>query len=53
MTVAQAQGQLVMRFSRTPMLVGTLEQVTMAPASPSVDFSFDSQDLLPRPTKWR
>ncbi|HEY0994559.1 MAG TPA: serine hydrolase [Gemmatimonadaceae bacterium] len=83
-TIALEGGRLVMRFSRTPMLVGTLEhwqydtfvvrwndretradawvtfalnpdgsidQVKMAPASPSVDFSFDFQDLLLRPKK--
>jgi hypothetical protein len=28
---------------------GTIDQVKMAPASPSVDFSFDFQDLLLKP----
>ncbi len=82
--VAEETGGLVMRFSRTPALVGDLEhwqydtflvkwrdrelradafvtfaldaegrveRATMKPASPSVDFSFDFQDLLLRPKR--
>ena len=82
--IAGENGGLVMRFSRTPALVGDLEpwqydtflvtwrdrelradafvtfaldaggriaQATMKPASPSVDFSFDFQDLLLRPKR--
>jgi hypothetical protein len=82
--IAEENGRLVMRFSRTPALVGDLEhwqydtflvkwrdrelradafvtfaldaegrveRATMKPASPSVDFSFDFQDLLLRPRR--
>jgi len=82
--IAEERGRLVMRFSRTPALVGDLEhwqydtfvvkwrdrelradafvtfaldaegrveRATMKPASPSVDFSFDFQDLLLRPRR--
>ena len=32
---------------------GTIEQAKMAPASPSVDFSYDFQDLLLKPRRVR
>jgi hypothetical protein len=82
-TIAEESGKLVMRFTKTPSLVGDLEhwqydtfvvrwrdrelradayvtfalnpdasisEARMAPASPDVDFSFDFQDLLLKPT---
>lgn len=83
-SLAMENGVLVMRFSRSPSLVGDLrhwqhdsfivrwrdrelradayvtfalnpdgsiDQVKMAPASPTVDFSFDFQDLNLRPVR--
>jgi len=82
--ITEENGRLVMRFSRTPALVGDLEhwqydtflvkwrdrelradafvtfaldaegrveRATMKPASPSVDFSFDFQDVRLRPRR--
>jgi CubicO group peptidase (beta-lactamase class C family) len=81
-TIADEGGKLVMRFTRSPQLVGdmehwqydsflvkwrdrelradafvtfsltpqgTIDQAKMAPASSSVDFSYDFQDLLLKP----
>ena len=81
-TIAEEGGTLVMRFTRSPQLVGdmehwqydsflvkwrdrelradafvtfaltpqgTIDQARMAPASSSVDFSYDFQDLLLKP----
>jgi hypothetical protein len=84
-TLAEEQGRLVIRFSRTPAYTGdlehwqyetfrvrwrtrnvpdawvtfalnpdgTIERMTMAPVSPSTDFSYDWQDLLLRPVRER
>jgi len=84
-TLAEEQGHLVIRFSRTPAYTGdlehwhyetfrvrwrvrnvpdawvtfalnpdgTVERMTMAPVSPSTDFSFDWQDLLLLPVRER